>query len=191
MKNFKSASTAFLPGYSLSEVMIAVGVVAISVPLVLALVVAGGESSQLAERETRSVFTSRTIFEEVALAQEGNSDVIELEDLPWDLPGEGDDTGLPLGRSGSSEWLMLELDNEGALLEANSDLNYDDAWSGTNPEVRGLAALRGYRAEIEESSQQGSEPLEVFQLELRIEYPARAAAEDRERSVFVKVDSSR
>lgn len=187
----KASSFKLGAGYSLSEVIIAVGVVAISVPLVLALVVAGGESSQLAERETRSVFTARTIFEEVALAEKDNSELIEREDLPWSFPEEGDESGLPTGKSGNSEWLMLELDNQGAVIAANSGLNYEEAWSGTNPEVRGLAALRGYQVEIEESVAQDGEPLEVFQLELRIEYPARAEAADREGSVFVKVNSSR
>lgn len=190
MKTFVCCS-GFLSGYSLTEVIIAVGVVAISVPLVLALVVAGSESSQLAERETRAVFTARAIFEEVALAQEGESLVIAAEELPWVASGEADATGLPVGKSGAEEWLILELDSEGDVLASNPELDYQEAWTGATSEVRGLAAIRGYRVVVEEADFSGADALEVFQVELRVEYPARAKAGDRRGSSFIKVNSAR
>ena len=60
-------SIAKYRGYTLTEVVLAMGVAAVAVPLALGLILAGLEGSRQAERETRSVMTARSVFEELSL----------------------------------------------------------------------------------------------------------------------------
>jgi len=188
-------------GSTLTEVMLAMAVVAITVPLTLGLVLAGGEGSRLAEQETRAVMTSRSVFEELRRAQNNNSAFIDVADLPWGtgnllnvtggLAGGGSIGGNLDTRTGDAEWLILELNKEGEIIGLASDMLYDDRWDGRNNEVTALAAVRGYSQEIEDVEVVAGEPLMVFRIEVRVETPARAEAEDRRRTVFIKSDSLR
>jgi hypothetical protein len=164
--------------------MLAMAVMAVTIPLVLALVVAGGESSREAERETRSVMTARSVFEEVRRARVGNSDLVEEGELPW---GEGE--AGPSFSGEESEWLTFELDREGRLLGVADGVDYEEGLSGDSPEVTAFAAIRGRMAVLEGTTDAEGEPLELFQLELRIESPARGVARARERNLFIKTDA--
>lgn len=189
-------------GYTLTEVMLAMAVMAITVPLILGLVVAGSESSRQSERETRGVITARSVFEEVRRALDGNSEVIDENDLPWGtgaantaVAGAFGGSSIPGPSSGSDEggqeWLMLELDRDGVIIGQASDMKYEDRWEGDNAEVTSLAAVRGYADEVENAELVDGVALNVFRLEVRIENPARAKAEDRQRLSFIKSDSLR
>lgn len=188
-------------GYTLTEVILAMAVMAIAVPLILGLVVAGGESSRQAERETRAVITARTVFEELRRALEGNSEFIETNDLPWGsgeispafggIGGGGSIAGPGSGSEEGSDWLILELDRQGEIVGLADDMKYEERWEGENQDVVGLAAVRGYSQQIENVEISDGEPLSVFRVEVRIESPARAEARNRERLVFVKSDSLR
>jgi hypothetical protein len=70
-----------------------------------------------------------------------------------------------------------------------SVMNYEEGWSGDSPEVTAFAAIRGRMAALEGTRDAEGEPLEVFQLELRIESPAQAVARARDRNVFIKTDA--
>ena len=180
-------------GYTLTEVILAMAVMAVSVPLILGLVVAGGEASRQAERETRAVITARTVFEEIRRAREDNSEFIAVTDLPWDentaetiIEGTGASSAGP-----SDDWLIFELDGDGDILGIADGMSYDERWTGEGVEVVGLAAVRGYFQEIENVELVEGEPLSVFLIEVRVETPARALAVDRDSSSFIKTDSLR
>jgi type II secretory pathway pseudopilin PulG len=188
-------------GYTLTEVILAMAVMAVAVPLVLGLVVASGESSRQAERETRAVITARSVFEELRRAQEGSSDLIRANELPWGsgplntfaagVGGGGAISGPSGSESGGGEWLILELDRGGEILGLADDMEYEERWDGEDSEVVAIAAVRGYLQEVENVELVAGEPLRVFRVELRIESPARAAARDRESLLFLKTDSLR
>ena len=168
-------------------------VMAVTVPLILGLVVAGGEASRQAERETRAVMTARTVFEEIRRARDGNSEFIEAVDLPWDASTaeeliEGADSS---SEEPSDDWLIFELDSDGEILGKADGLSYDERWTGEGNEVVALAAVRGYFKEIEDVELVEGEPLNVFLIEVRVETPARAVAVDRKSISFIKSDSLR
>lgn len=166
-------------------------VMAVSVPLILGLVVAGGEASRQAERETRGVMTARTVFEEIRRAQNGNSAFIDEVDLPW---AENTEESMMDGTASASgdeadEWLIFELNVDGDILRKSDDMEYDGRWSGEGVEVVSLAAVRGYFQEVEDVELADGEPLNVFLVEVRVETPARAEAKNRTRLTFVRSDS--
>ena len=163
-------------------------VMAVTVPLILGLVVVGSNSSRAAERETRAVMTARSVFEQVRLAREGNSALIEAEDLPWAADAEPSSSGAG---AENSDWLILELNQTGDILGVAEGMGYEDAWQGSGVQVVGLAAVRGYFQQVENVEVTDGEPLSVFRVEVRVESPARATVASRERSVFIKSDSLR
>lgn len=176
-------------------------VMAIAVPMILGLVVAGGESSRQAERETRAVLTARTVFEEIRRTLDGNSEFIEVADLPWRI-NAADTSGAGVGGGGAvsgaattpetgEDWLIFELNRDGEILAQADEMEYEEGWRGSDPAVTALAAVRGYFQEVEDAELVDGEPLQVFRIELRVESPARALARDRERVVFFKSDSLR
>ncbi len=195
--------TTFRAGYNLTEVILAMAVMSVSVPLILGLVVAGGESSRRAEQETRAVMTARSVFEELRHAQEGNSGIIAADEIPWGagpvnagVAGIGGGRSIPGPLSGSENsnddgWLLLELDADGALIDLADEMDYEEGWRGLNERVTSIAAVRGFSQEVEDAEISEGQPLRVFRIEVRIETPARAAARSRERTVFIKSDSLR
>lgn len=164
----------------------AMAVVAIVIPLVLGLVIAGGEGSRKAERETRAVMTARSVFEEIRLAFSDGGEIVEQEDLPWIAIQEGRSEGTE-----QSDWLFFELDQEGRILGQSVDMTYEEGWRGESADVVAFAAIRGGLVEIAGTTDSDGLPMQIFQLELRIENPARALAEDRDRNVFIKTESQR
>lgn len=174
-------------------------VVAVAVPLVLGLVVAGGESSRKAELETRAVITARSIFEEVRLAGASNSELIEELDLPWSeeevaAGQEGIGGGGAVGSGNASDeddWLLLELNRDGEIIGIAREMEYEGRWVGDDVEVTGIAAVRGYLEEVEGVELTAGELLTVFRVEVRIEAPARAEAKDRDSFSFLKTESLR
>lgn len=171
-------------------------VVAVAVPLILGLVVAGGESSRQAELETRAVITARNVFEELRRVQNGSGDFIEVEDLPW---AEGAAESLIEGVAGGgaasgsgvedADWLIFDLNADGEILGKTEAMEYEGRWEGEGNEVVGLAAVRGYLQELEGVELTGGESLSVFLVEVRVETPARAEAKNRKSFSFVKNDS--
>ncbi len=178
-------------GFTLTEVILAISVMAVALPLILSVVVAGGESSRQAERETRAVMTARSVFEEVRRALNNNSALIARTDLPWGTEAVNSvGTGGVGGASSAAaeeggEWLIFELNRDGEIIGRATDMKYEESWRGENADVTALAAVRGYGEEVEGPS------LTVFRIEVRVESPARAAAQYRDREVFIKTDSLR
>lgn len=159
-------------------------VMSVTIPIVLGLVVAGGESSRQAERETRAVMTARSVFEELRRAENGSSELLQRADLPW----VGTDPNDP----GAGEaWLIFEVSSEGRLLSLASDMEYEGSWTGPSSEVTTIAAVRGLPTVMEGAFLPDGSPLSVFQLEVRVESPARAIARDRQREIFYRSQQPR
>lgn len=184
-------------GYTLTEVILAMSVVAVAVPMILGLVVAGGESSRKAERETRAVITARSVFEELSLASRGNSEFISELDLPWseaevNAGQEGGGGGGTIGDSSDEDdWLLLELNRDGDILGVATGMEYEGRWEGEGLDVTGIAAVRGYLEEVEGVVLTDGELLTVFRVEVRVEAPARAELKDRDSFSFLKTESLR
>ncbi|MBK1833320.1 type IV pilus modification PilV family protein [Roseibacillus ishigakijimensis] len=190
------ANSAAAAGYTLTEVMLALAVVAIAVPLALGLVVAGGESSRRAEVETRAVMTARSVFEEIRRGLEGNSEHFGPDDLPWGTGAANSSAGGSIGSGGDDDeeeedWLLLELNRDGEIVGLAEGMTYEEGWEGQDPAVVSLAAVRGYSQQVPDVEIVDGQSLYVFRIEIRIETPARATVENREREVFIKSDSLR
>lgn len=154
-------------------------VMAVTIPIVLGLVVAGGESSRQAERETRAVMTARSVFEELRRAEDGTSEILQRADLPW-VDADPNDA------SAGEAWLIFEVSREGRLLNLARNMEYEGAWTGQGTDVITIAAVRGLPTVMEGAFLPDGSPLSVFQLEVRVESPARAVARDRGREIFYK-----
>lgn len=198
----KLNSNHIVKGYTLTEVLLAISVMAVALPLILGLVVAGGESSRQAEWETRSVITARSVYEELRRAANNNGEFLTQGDLPWPTGVPSNITGAAGGAFGGAfgggaveeeddGWLILELDKDGRIIGHAADTMYEDAWEGDNVDVASLAAVRGKSQEIENVELAPGVPLNIFRIEVRIESPARAEVENRERIVFIRSDSLR
>ena len=155
-------------GFTLMEVVISVGVLAVVVPVVLAMIVAGGESSRIAGDETRAALIARSVVQEIRAAREGGGLVLE-DQLPW--------PEFPAG----AERLVLAVDRDGRIVE---DLEAGVYESGErNPELMYLVSAKG-----ELHRPDGLPESEVLsRVEVSVETPPAAKAEDRRKFVFVQL----
>jgi len=184
MKGIGHLSTSTVRGYTLTEVMIAMAVMAVTIPIALGLVIAGGESSRQSERTTRAVMTARSVFEELRRASNGSSAILKEADLPWsEVSSEN------IGES--EDWLIFEVDSEGRILGVADEMEYGEGWSGDGSEVTTIAAVRGMATDLEGVQRADGETLTTLQLELRVESPARAQAAHRKQKIYYKTDSGR
>lgn len=176
--------------------MIALALVAVIVPLSLALVVNAGDTSRRAAEETRAVLSARTVFEELRRAEVDSSEFIAKSDLKWGVGDSapnfpGGSTGGGIDDSGENDWLLLLLDKDGEILEVAEDLTYEEAYKGESDEATTLAAVRGYSVNVDGLSAESEDGFPLFQLEVRIETPLRTEAEHRDREIFIRSDSNR
>lgn len=155
-------------GFSLMEVVISVGVIAVMVPIVLAFTVEGGKSSKVASDETRSSLLARTAAREVDAAMEGISEVIGGT-LPWPEFPEGG------GR------IVLSANRDGELLE---QLEAGDYVTGVRDrEVAYLVSIRGVGHQLETVDDSSV----LSRVEISIETPAAAGEEDRRKFVYTEL----
>lgn len=162
-------------GFTLMEVVISVGVLAVAVPVVLAMVVAGGESSRIADDETRAVLVARSVVEEIRAAREGEGRVLRRK-LDWPkFPATGDR-------------LVLMVDGEGVLVR---ELEADRYASGERGgEARFLVSVKGVAAgpdRPDQNSPGGSTIEELSRVEVSVETPPVAAVKNRRKFVFVQL----
>ena len=93
-------------GFSLMEVVISVAVIAIIIPIVMALTVAGGEGSSEAADETRSILIVQSVLQEIERASNGQGLVYEGT-IGWpDFPEEGEIMAFTVDRAGGLRAVM-------------------------------------------------------------------------------------
>lgn len=153
-------------GSSLIEVMIAMGVLAVAVPLVLGTMVQTGGSNLSAQAETRSSWIVQSCFEELQYAMRGESQYIE----PL-KPGED---------FGNNSPLALGFGIEGSVLGKVSGGSYDRGVTNlSNKPVRYIAVMSG-----EKEKNEAGEETKGLKVKITLEYPAGAPAAKRQKIDF-------
>lgn len=179
-------------GFTLTEVMLTLAVMAVVLPVLFGLVAAGNFTGLRAERKTRAIYSAEVVFEEIRRALNGNGSVIMSDDLPWgQAVVSSDGTGFtnPGDGGGEDGWLILRLDSDGRILGV-ADMRYEEGLRetpqpGERP-VAGIAAIRGSSFQLENAEFVEGEPMSLANIEVRIEYPAQAAVGNRQSEVFFK-----
>ena len=155
-------------GFTLTESVISLGVLGLIIPLILGLLVAGGETSQRASNETKAVFMARTIMQEVEAAREGRGELISGV-LSWpSFPVDG-------GR------LVFTANQDGLLLSNVATSDYE---TGVNlPSVSYLVSVRG----VEEGIPSLGDAETISKVEVTVEAPAAAVSGNRKRETFIQL----
>jgi len=155
-------------GFSLMEVVIAVGVLAVAIPVIMAMMVSGLRSSRVATDETQAALIARSVMQEIRSARQGTGGLVEGT-LAWpEFPGGGDR-------------LVFSVDAGGRLLERMEDGAY--ATGVREPDVQYLVSAAGTPHRLE-----GGADLEVLsKVVVSVETPPGARAEDRRKFEFVQL----
>lgn len=155
-------------GFSLMEVVIAVGVLAVAIPVVMAMLVTGNRSSRVATDETQAALIVRSVMQEVRSARDGRGALVEGT-LPWpDFPSGG-------------QRLVFSVDQEGRLAE---QLEAGDYAAGVRDgEVKYLVSVAGALHPLE-----GQPDLDVLsKVVVSVEGPPAAKPEDRRKFEYVQL----
>lgn len=154
-------------GASLVEAIIAVGVLAVAVPLVFATMAESGESGLAAQAETRSSWMVPACVEELQLAMKGRSAYLPEMMPSTDFPSAG---GL----------VALAFSTEGAIAGKVSQGAYGSGLRDIEGKpAKYIVSMTG--ALPERKSDDMPQCLEVV---ITIEYPAAAPAARREKLEF-------
>ncbi len=155
-------------GFSLMEVVIAVGVLAVAIPVIMAMMVAGTRSSRVATDETQAALIARSVMQEIRSARDGKGGLVEGT-LPW--------PEFPTG----GERLVFSVDAGGRLVEQLGDGDYTTGLR--DREVQYLVSAAGTLHRLP-----GSPDLEVLsKVVVSIETPPGAKPEDRRKFEFVQL----
>lgn len=155
-------------GFTLMEVVISVGVLAVVVPVVLAMVIAGGESSRVASDETQASLIARSVADEIRAARDGEGRILKGE-LEWPkFPTNGDRVVFAVARGGE---LVKELGAGGyATGEKDGEVRYLVSAMGVEHQPENLPDSEG-----------------LSRVEISVETPPAAKVEDRRKFVFVQL----
>ena len=153
-------------GASLIEVVIAIGVLAVAVPMVFAVIAKSGQSAANARAETRCAWIIPACLNEIEAARTGRSQFI-----PPRLPGQ------PFPAAG--ELLAIAFSEDGRPLGTIDQTAYDRGIKTLADEpVRYLTTIRAEAA----PTKPGSPPM--LNLHLTLEHPAAAPAAKRSKIDF-------
>lgn len=153
-------------GATLMEAVIAVGVIAMAVPLVLGTLAESGESGLAAQAETRSSWIIPACMDELQATRDGVGQF-----LPTTQPGQQ----FPPG----SEVWALAFSADGRTLGKVSKAEYEKGVKRLeNTQVRYLATLKGTPT----PPKPGITPL--LNVTLTLEFPAAVPAEKRQKIAF-------
>lgn len=158
---------------TLMETVIAIGIVAFAVPLVLAAMTAGMEGRRRAEAETRAAWIADEVAREVAnrWATPARSTY-----LPASLTGD-----FPIIGSSSQPWVLL-FDSKSEFVRTG---NAEDLMRPvTDRSVAVLAAVHATRADP--STLTPSSKASLSRLTIRIQMPVRAPKEKRDEFSFTR-----
>lgn len=150
------------------EVVISVGVLAVAVPVIMAMMVAGSRSSRVATDETQAALIARTVMQEVRAARDGRGRLVDGT-LAWpEFPSGG-------GR------LVFSVNGDGELLERLGEGEYETGLRDS--EARYLVGASGVPHRRE-----GAPDGEVLsRVTVSVETPPVAKAEDRRKFEFVQL----
>lgn len=169
----KSQQPIGLHAMTLMETVIAIGVIAFAVPLVLTATAAGLSDRRNAESETRAAWIATDVSRQVA-------GLWKTPPLPTYLPGSLT-TEFPVVATESSPWVLL-YDNQGKFIEAGQaqDLKSGSKKAGAVY----LAAVHG----VPHTPGNLQKPThELSRLSIKIQQPARAPLEQRQSYPFTVI----
>lgn len=155
-------------GATLIEAMIAVGVMAVAVPLVMGTIAESGKSGMAAEAETRSTWMVSTCMAEINASRMGHSRYFPATITGQSFPSDGDvwalafsPDGKPVGRLSKFQHDKGTNELDGQPVRFIAVLEAVDSPDGSNtPTASGLAMLKTH---------------------ISIQYPAAAPADKRVR----------
>jgi Tfp pilus assembly protein PilV len=148
--NQPSKQNGFLTGATLVEAIIAVGVLAVAVPLVMGTIAESGKSGMAAEAETRSTWMVSTCMAEINASRMGQSRYFPATTTTQAFPSAGDvwalafsPDGKPVGRLSKSQHDKgaRELDGQPIRFVAVLEAAAPAAGSGT-PTASGVTMLK-------------------------------------------------
>ena len=120
-------------GFTIMEIVISVGLLALVIPLVIALTAASGQASRSASDDTKAAFVARSVLQEIAEARSGSGQLIEGE-LDWpEFPVEGDR-------------YVFAVDIDGVLVGQLSTREYESG--SRDSKVAYLVSARGEEQEV-------------------------------------------
>lgn len=152
-------------GATLVEAVLAIGVLAVAIPLALGAMSEAGNHTSSARAETRSVCIVNACIEEVRAIRHGCSPYFDAVPAGEPFPGDG---GL----------FALGFSTEGRLVGKISRTGYDRGLR--KPEVPGVH----YIATLEATRQAAVGNPQSLKLRITIEYPASAPAGKRRKIDF-------
>lgn len=164
--NSGTATTLHAHGSSLIETVIAMGVLAVAIPLVFAAIAASGKCSYSAESETRSTWIVAVCMEEIQASREGKPEFFTATSLAEIFPPTGDFWGLAFSFEGEPIAKITRSEYDKGIKEINGK------------PVRYLATLSAIQ-----TSKKGINPV-ILRTSISLEYPSIAPISKRHKLEF-------
>ena len=160
-------------GASLIETVIAMGVLAVAIPLVFGALAESGKSTQSSEAETRSTWIIPACMEEIHASRSGRSQFFPATLANETFPALGD------------VW-ALAFSGEGKLIGKIPKADYDKGTREIDGKrIRYIVALSAVNvppSAAETEAKPGHIP--ILQVQITLEFPATAPAAKRQRLEF-------
>ena len=163
-----SESSASARGSSLIEVIIAVGVLAVAIPLVFGALAESGKTNFASEAETRSTWIIPACIEEIRASREGRSRFFSATTIGQEFPPAGDIWCLAFSAEGTPLGAITKADYEKGIKNVN------------NRQAFYLATLT---AKAQNPAKAVGNP-KMLAVHLQLEYPAGTPAARRQKLDF-------
>jgi F0F1-type ATP synthase membrane subunit c/vacuolar-type H+-ATPase subunit K len=115
--NITPGKKTYLSGASLIEAVIAVGVLAVAVPLVMGTIAEAGKSGMSAEAETRSTWIISTCMAEISASRTGQSRYFAATVTGQSFPNAGDVWALAFSPEGKAVGRLSKSQHDGGTKE--------------------------------------------------------------------------
>ncbi len=156
----------FPRGASLVEAVIAVGVLAVAVPLVFGTLAEAGKNGTSAQAETRATWIVRACMREIEASRDGRPQYFTATTTGQAFPPEGDVWALAFASDGSTVGKVSKAQYDSGLKELDGR------------SVRFIAVLEAVSGNVTP----GTTPM--LDARISIEYPASAPADRRDKLDF-------
>ena len=160
-------------GASLIETVIAMGVLAVAIPLVFGALAESGKSAQSSEAETRSTWIIPACMEEIHASRSGRSQFFPTTLANETFPALGDVWALAFSGEGKPVGKIPKADYDKGIREIDGKpIRYIVALSAVNvpPSAAETEAKPGH--------------IPILQVQITLEFPATAPAAKRQRLEF-------